>query len=107
MLSSFAFAGSNALISHCYYVWLNNICGKIFNITTDLTLLELTDFNKPLLKELAKKAPGTFNHSITMGTLAETSAEAIGANPTLARVGAYYHDIGKILDHEIFVREPD
>lgn len=103
MLSSFAFAGSNALISPVITYGLIIFVERFFNITTDLTLLELTDFNKPLLKELAKKAPGTFNHSITMGTLAETSAEAIGANPTLARVGAYYHDIGKILDPEIFV----
>jgi putative nucleotidyltransferase with HDIG domain len=103
MLSNFAFAGSNALISPVITYGLIIFVERFFNITTDLTLLELTDFNKPLLKELAKKAPGTFNHSITMGTLAETSAEAIGANPTLARVGAYYHDIGKILDPECFV----
>ena len=103
MLSSFVFAGSNALISPVFTYGLIIFVERFFNITTDLTLLELTDFNKPLLKELAKKAPGTFNHSITMGTLAETSAEAIGANPTLARVGAYYHDIGKILDPESFV----
>lgn len=103
MLSSFAFAGSNALISPVITYGLIIFVEKFFNITTDLTLLELTDFNKPLLKELAKKAPGTFNHSITMGTLAETSAEAIGANSTLARVGAYYHDIGKIHDPESFV----
>ena len=103
MLSSFAFAGSNALISPVITYGLIIFVERIFNITTDLTLLELTDFNKPVLKELAKNAPGTFNHSITMGTLAETTAEAIGANPTLARVGAYYHDIGKILDPESFV----
>lgn len=103
MLSSFAFAGSNALISPVITYGLIIFVERIFNITTDLTLLELTDFNKPVLKELAKNAPGTFNHSITMGTLAETTAEAIRANPTLARVGAYYHDIGKILDPESFV----
>lgn len=103
MLSGFAFAGSNALISPVITYGLIIFVERIFNITTDLTLLELTDFNKPVLKELAKNAPGTFNHSITIGTLAETTAEAIGANPTLARVGAYYHDIGKILDPESFV----
>lgn len=103
MFLSFAFAGSNALISPVITYGLIIFVEKFFNITTDLTLLELTDFNKPLLKELSKKAPGTFNHSITMGTLAESSAGAIGANPTLARVGAYYHDIGKILNPESFV----
>jgi putative nucleotidyltransferase with HDIG domain len=65
--------------------------------------LELSNFDGPLLKELARKAPGSFNHSMTMGTLAETAAERIGANPLLARVGAYYHDIGKIITPQNFV----
>ncbi|HEY6905954.1 MAG TPA: HDIG domain-containing metalloprotein, partial [Ignavibacteriaceae bacterium] len=69
----------------------------------DLTLLELSNFDRPLLKELARKAPGTFNHSMTMGTLAESAAEKIGANPLLARVGAYYHDVGKIITPQNFV----
>lgn len=103
MLLSFAFAGSNALISPVLTYGLIIFFERIFNITTDLTLLELSDFNLPLLKELSKSAPGTFNHSITIGTLAETTAEAIGANPILARVGAYYHDIGKTIDPESFV----
>ena len=76
---------------------------ELFNITTDLTLLEFSNFDRPLLKELARKAPGSFNHSMTMGTLAETAAERIGANPLLARVGAYYHDIGKIITPQNFV----
>ena len=103
LLSSFVFAGSNALISPVLTYGLIIFVERIFKITTDLTLLELTDFNQPLLKELAKSAPGTFNHSIAIGTLAETTAEAIGANSTLARVGAYYHDIGKTLNPESFV----
>ncbi|MFA7228962.1 MAG: HDIG domain-containing metalloprotein [Melioribacteraceae bacterium] len=103
MLSSFAFAATNALISPVITYGLIIFVERIFKITTDLTLLELTDFNKPVLKELAKNAPGTFNHSITMGTLVENTAEAIGANPMLTRVGAYYHDIGKIVDPESFV----
>ncbi len=103
MILSFAFAGSNALISPVLTYGLIIFFERLFNITTDLTLLELTDFNRPLLKELAKLAPGTFNHSVAMGTLAETTAEAIGANTILARVGAYYHDIGKTLDPESFV----
>lgn len=65
-------------------------------ITTDIKLLELSDLNNPLLKSLALKAPGSFQSSIVTGTLAEAAANAIGANALLARVGAYYHDIGKI-----------
>jgi len=103
MLVSFAFAASNALISPVFTYGLIIFIERIFNITTDLTLLELTDFNHPLLKELARTAPGTFNHSMVVGTVVETTAEAIGANPILARVGAYYHDIGKTLNPDSFV----
>lgn len=103
MLVSFAFAASNALISPVFTYGLIIFIERIFKITTDLTLLELTDFNHPLLKDLAHNAPGTFNHSMVIGTLVETTAEAIGANPILARVGAYYHDIGKSLDPASFV----
>lgn len=76
---------------------------KVFKITTDLTLLELSDFNHPLLKELSSKAPGTFHHSIIMGNLSEAAAESIGANQILARVGCYYHDIGKITKPQFFI----
>jgi hypothetical protein len=103
MLISFAFATSNALISPVFTYGLIIFIERIFNITTDLTLLELTDFNHPLLRDLSQKAPGTFNHSMVLGTMVETTAETIGANPILARVGAYYHDIGKSLDPESFV----
>lgn len=64
--------------------------------TTDLTLLELADLNRPLLKRLLLEAPGTYHHSILVGNLAEAAAEGIGANSLMARVGAYYHDIGKV-----------
>ena len=103
MIGSFAFAASNALMSPVFTYGLIIFIEKIFKITTDLTLLELTDFNHPLLKDLARNAPGTFNHSMTMGTLVESAAESIGANPILSRVGAYYHDIGKSLDPGSFV----
>jgi putative nucleotidyltransferase with HDIG domain len=103
LLLDFAFAGSNALISPILTYGLLIFFERIFNITTDLTLLELSNFDLPLLKELARKAPGSFNHSMTMGTLAESAAERIGANPLLARVGAYYHDIGKIITPQNFV----
>ena len=67
-----------------------------FGYVTDLKLLELANLNHPALKELIVQAPGTYHHSILMGSLVESAAEAIGANPLLARVCAYYHDLGKI-----------
>ena len=76
---------------------------SIFKVTTDITLLELSDLNNPLLKELAVKAPGTFSSVLVVGTLAEAGAEKIGANPLLARVGSYYHDIGKMVIPEYFI----
>lgn len=75
----------------------------VFEITTDIRLLELSNLNSPILRRLAVEAPGTYHHSIIVGTLAEAAAEAIGANPLLARVGAYYHDIGKIKRAEYYV----
>jgi len=76
---------------------------RIFQVATSLTLLEWCDANKPLLKRLALEAPGTYNHSLVLGALCESAAEAIGANGLLARVGAYYHDIGKINKPDYFV----
>jgi cyclic-di-AMP phosphodiesterase PgpH len=69
---------------------------KTFNITTSLTLLELSDLNAPLLRQLSISSPGTYTHSIIISNLVEAAATAIGANALLARVGAYYHDIGKM-----------
>ncbi len=103
ILVNSGYAASNALISPVLTYGLIIFFERIFKITTDLTLLELTDFNSPLLKQLATKAPGTFTHSMTMGSLVETAAQDIGANPILARVGAYYHDIGKSFDPDSFV----
>ncbi len=76
---------------------------QLFDLTTDITLLELSDLNHPLLKQLSVKSPGTFHHSLIMGNMAEAAAMEIGANPLLARVGCYYHDIGKMLRPEYFV----
>jgi hypothetical protein len=76
---------------------------SLFDIATDIKLLELLDPNQPLLKELVYKSPGTYHHSIVIGNLAEAAAEAIGENPLLARVGAYYHDVGKIRKPEYFI----
>ncbi|MBU0529856.1 HDIG domain-containing protein [bacterium] len=74
-----------------------------FGVTTDLTLLELLDFNNPLLKRLQQQANGTFNHSVVVGNLAEGCSDAIGAHALLCRVGAYYHDIGKLKNPEYFI----
>lgn len=75
----------------------------LFGVTTDVRLLELSNPGNPLLRELMVKAPGTYSHSVMTANLAEAAAEAIGANPLLARVGAYYHDIGKIRRPGFFV----
>lgn len=76
---------------------------KIFRIATSMTLLDYSDANQPLLKKLAMEAPGTFSHSLLIGSIAESAAESIGANGLLARVGAYYHDIGKVNKPPYFV----
>ncbi|HEY9165210.1 MAG TPA: HDIG domain-containing metalloprotein [Candidatus Kryptonia bacterium] len=103
MLAEFSFIAINSVLSPIITFGLLIFFEKVFGIATDLTLLELSDFNQPLLRELSQKAPGTFHHSIIVGTLAEKAAESVGANPILARVGAYYHDIGKTLRPEYFV----
>ena len=73
------------------------------NITTDQTLLELADLNRPLLKRLSLEAPGTYAHSINVANLAEAAARAIDANALLVRVGAYYHDVGKMATPQYFI----
>ena len=97
------FAASNALFSPVLTYGLIIFFEKIFRLTTDITLLELSDYNTPLLKELAKHAQGTFNHSLTMGNMVESAAAEIDANPLLVRVGALYHDIGKSQNPNAFV----
>ena len=76
---------------------------KTFDVLTDLSLLEIGDPSHPLLQELVRRAPGTYNHSINVASLAEAAAEAIGAQGLLVRVGAYFHDIGKMLKPGYFV----
>jgi putative nucleotidyltransferase with HDIG domain len=73
-----------------------------FKVATNISLLELSDLNHPLLKTLSLEAPGTYHHAIMVGNLAEAACDAIDANSLLARVGAYYHDIGKIQKAEYF-----
>ena len=93
----------NAVILSFAYV-LILVIEKIFGFTSAVTLVELSDINSPLLRRLAEEAPGTFQHSIQVSTIASEAARAIGANTTLVRTGALYHDIGK-LSSPIFFTE--
>lgn len=96
------FVSINAVLMLLAYPMLW-IFERVFGITTDLTLLELSDTNRPLLKELSLKASGTFNHVLQVANLAEAAAAAVGANALMTRVGALYHDIGKMIKPEYFV----
>ncbi len=102
----------NAILSGFGVGFFLPLLEKLFDFTTDLTLLELGNLNLPLFKEMSLKTPGTFHHSIVVGNLAEAGASAIGADPVLARVGAYYHDIGKLdkpdyfIENQIGVKNP-
>ncbi|MFV0416205.1 MAG: HD family phosphohydrolase [Chthoniobacterales bacterium] len=75
---------------------------SIFGITTDISWLEMSDLNHPLLKRLSMEAPGTYHHSLAVANLAEAAAEKVGANPTICRVAAYFHDIGKLVKPNYF-----
>jgi len=79
------------------------ILESVFGITTDVRLLELSNQNLPLLKRLSLEAPGTYQHSLAVGNLAEAGADAVGANALLLRVCAYYHDVGKLVKPSYFV----
>lgn len=78
------------------------VCEHLFKITTDITLLELTDYNHPLLRKLQISAPGSYHHSLMVANLAERAAAEVGANALMCRVCALYHDIGKIVKPEYF-----
>jgi putative nucleotidyltransferase with HDIG domain len=93
----------NGTLSPIIVYGLIGVLEVIFGVTTNLTLLELSDFNHPLLRRLSREANGTFSHSIIVGNLAEAAANTIGANSLLCRVGAYYHDIGKLARPEYFI----
>ncbi len=90
-----AFAVTGALLSAMLVSAFIPLFESLFHYTTNIKLLELANLNAPLLRDLMVKAPGTYHHSVVVGNLVEAAAEAIGANPLLARVAAYYHDIGK------------
>jgi putative nucleotidyltransferase with HDIG domain len=103
ILLELAFAGTSALVSPVLTYGLLIFFERLFKITTELTLVELQSFDHRLMRELSAKAPGTFNHSLNVATLAEEAAVAIKANGLLAKTGAYYHDIGKTLTPEYFI----
>ena len=95
----FAAAGPNAAVTILVGVLMQGllpVLEKVFRIATSMTLLDYSDANQPLLKRLAMEAPGTYSHSLLIGSIAEAAAESIGRNGLLCRVGSYYHDIGKI-----------
>jgi hypothetical protein len=92
-----------ALASGILVVGLLPVLEHLFKRTTDITLLELTDFNHPLLRLMQLEAPGTYHHSLVVAQLAENAAAAIGANPLLARVCALFHDIGKTTKPDYFI----
>ena len=98
-----AFGIANGILSSFIVIGFLPLFEYIFNLITNITLLELSDLSHPLLKELTIKAPGTYHHSILVGNLAEDACDTIGANSLLARGGAYYHDIGKTEKAEYFV----
>jgi hypothetical protein len=93
----------NGILSPILAYGLMIIFEYAFHVTTDSTLLELLDLNKPVMRQLAISAPGTYHHSVMVGILSEAAAESIGANALLAKVGSYYHDIGKMEMPEYFV----
>lgn len=103
LLDKILFASTNGFLSPLLTYGLLIVIEKTFKITTNLTLLELLDFNHKLLNHLAMNAPGTFKHSVDVGNLAVAAADAIGANSLLARVGAYYHDVGKVTKPTYFI----
>jgi hypothetical protein len=99
ILASFANGGISAFLSAGIFVTL----GSVFGITTRLQLLEMSQLSQPLMRRMQEEAPATFQHSVIVANLAEKGAYVIGADPLLARVGSYYHDIGKLMRPGFFV----
>ncbi len=97
-----AFAIGNGLVTAMLVGGALPILEQFFRITTDISWLEASDLNHPLLRRMTIEAPGTYHHSLVVANLAESAAEAIGANATLCRVCSYFHDIGKLVKPEYF-----
>ena len=103
LLTGAVWHGFCAVLASLIMTGLLPFIERLFDVQTDISLLELGDAAHPLLQELAPAAPGTYNHSINVASLAEAAAESIGANGLLVRVGAYFHDIGKVFKPGYFV----
>ena len=103
LLSDMSAGFINGFVSGVFALGMVPVIEGIFKIITPFGLAELGDYNQPLLKKLHETAPGTFEHSLRVSNLAETAAEAVGADPVLARVGALYHDAGKMIRPLFFV----
>jgi putative nucleotidyltransferase with HDIG domain len=97
------FGAANGLLSSILAMGLMPFLESAFGVTTSIRLMELSNSNNPLLKRLMMEAPGTYNHSILVGNLAEAAADAIGANTMLVRVASYYHDVGKLKRPQFFI----
>ncbi len=103
ILIKLALGAAGGVITAIVVLGISPLLEIIFGYTTNLKLLDLADLNQPILRELFLKAPGTYHHSLVMGSMVETVAEEIGANPLVARVAAYYHDIGKLSKPQYFI----
>ncbi len=93
---------ANGILCGVVVMWMHALLEHPFKVATDVTLLELADFNHPLLQRMIMEAPGTYHHSLIVGNLSDAACKAIGAHALLARIGAYYHDIGKLQKPEYF-----
>ncbi|MDU2671222.1 MAG: HDIG domain-containing protein [Clostridium sp.] len=96
IVSEVTFSILGALLSGIFAIGFTPFLESAFKIVTNMKLLELSNPNSPLLKRLLMEAPGTYNHSLMVANLAEVAAEEVDANPILARIGSYYHDVGKL-----------
>ncbi|MBI4040396.1 MAG: HDIG domain-containing protein [Deltaproteobacteria bacterium] len=103
ILCGLAFAFLAGVLSAFVVLAFIPVVEFLFGYTTDIKLIELSNLNHPILRDLMIRSPGSYHHSMMVGTLAETAAEAIGADALLARVGGYYHDIGKMKNPHYYI----
>jgi len=97
----------NGIVSSGVVLLLLPVFEYLFQTVTNISLLELADFHHPLLQRMAMEAPGTYHHCLVVGNLSDSACEAVGANSLLARIGAYYHDIGKLQKPYYFSENQD
>lgn len=102
MLTDYSFFIVNGFVSSIIVLGVLPVFEYLFKTITNISLLELADFNHPLMQRLVLEAPGTYHHSLVVGNLSEAACNAVGANALLARIGAYYHDVGKLSKPDYF-----